>query len=106
YVDLNRNGVWDGAAGGDLLTQHGFPGTGGVAIVLSAPVKRRTFEYDAAGNRTSRTDANGRVTEWDWQFSYDGSGASNYRPSAERWLGVDGATVVETISYVYDTNAG
>lgn len=54
----------------------------------------RTYEYDALGNLTRATDRLDRIVE----YAYDNLS----RVTSETWFAAGGATVVNTISYVYD----
>ena len=54
-----------------------------------------SFGYNAAGDVTSRTDRNGRVTN----FSYD----NLHRRTQEKWM--SGSTVLKTFGYNFDAGS-
>jgi len=70
-----------------------YDGAGRVKSETNELTKTRTFAYDGVGNLTERVDRLGRETD----YLYDKAN----RPTDEKWY--DGATLVRTISYTYDT---
>lgn len=98
----NRTKVTDpGQATGRNVTTFEYDRVNRVVKETNEVGLVREWGHDAAGNVDYQKDRNGRVTEFTWEFAYDGG--SNYRRDTEVWKASDGSTV-RTIDWAYDTN--